>query len=155
MAGILKAIKGDFFFILALIACLLAVYFYLFFPANQKVCVNKKCFFVEMAINKAQWEKGLSGRNFLLASQGMFFVFDQEADYSFWMKNMKMPLDIIFIDKNLTVVAAIKNAQPCQGNYCPDIKTGEKILYVLEIKAGAAEKTGISEGQRVSLSLDK
>ena len=58
---------------------------------------------------------GLGGRESLAKDAGMLFVFDSEAKHSFWMKNVKFPLDIIWLDKNKKVVHFVKNAQPDTG----------------------------------------
>lgn len=107
---------------------------------------------MEMAVNEGQRQRGLAGRDYLSDSQGMLFVFNQEQEYGMWMKNMKIPLDMIFLDKSLSVVSIAENLQPCQERYCPTVSAGQEILYVLEIKAGLAEKEKIKVGQKAEFS---
>ena len=57
--------------------------------------------------------KGLSIKNTLNESEGMLFPFDTPGEYSFWMKDMKFPIDIIWIDSNYKIVYIEKNLQPC------------------------------------------
>lgn len=141
-------IKNNYFFIIALLVCAAAYYFYASSLGNGKICFNDNCFLVELAVNETQWQQGLMGRDFLPESQGMLFIFDQEQEHTMWMKDMSIPLDMVFLDKNLSVVSVAEDVQPCQENYCPLIGTGQKTLYVLEIKAGLAEKEKIKVGQK-------
>ena len=71
-------------------------------PAS-KVMINNHTFSVEIATTSAQQQQGLSGRNSLPQNQGMLFIFKTAGRYAFWMKGMKFPLDIIFINNNKIV----------------------------------------------------
>lgn len=142
-------LKENYLFLFALAICVLALYFYAFSFKSDKVCLNGNCFFVEKAVSDAQREKGLMFRDFLPVNKGMLFVFDKEDYYSMWMKNMKIPLDIIFVDKDLKIIYIARNVQPCLNGYCPSIGASEKSMYVLEINAGLAEKEKIEKGQKV------
>jgi hypothetical protein len=86
----------------------------------------------EIAKNKA---KGLMFREELRENEGMLFTFDEEGIYSFWMKNMKFPIDIIWFDKDFKVVHIEENVQPCTTNYCPTYKSNLPAKYVLEVSA--------------------
>ena len=68
------------------------------------VVVNEQIVFVELAITPQEREKGLMERKVLEDNNGMLFVFSDEGEYSFWMKNMEMSLDIIWIDADGNVV---------------------------------------------------
>jgi len=147
MKTFLAWIKSNYFFVIAFLIVIFLYYFYIFSSNNRKLCINSRCFFVELAVSAAQRETGLMGREFMLADRGMFFIFEEEGEYSFWMKNMKIPLDMVFMDKNLKILSVAKNLEPCRGDFCSLIKAEGKVLYVLEINAGAAEKAGIKKGQ--------
>ena len=151
MKAFLSVIKNNCFFVAALLIGAFSYYFYMFSSDSDKLCVNSKCFFIELAVNESQWKQGLMGRSFLPANKGMLFIFDQEKDYAMWMKNMKIPLDIIFMDKNLNIVSIVENFQPCLKNYCPSVSAGKETMYVLEIGAGLAEEEGIVVGQKAEL----
>lgn len=100
--------------------------------------------------------KGLSGRDSLEISKGMLFVFDKSANYTFWMKDMKFPIDIIWIDENKKVVHIAENASPE-----PDKKDAELTKYtsssvakyILEINAGLSKLHNLQVGDIADFTL--
>jgi len=85
-------------------------------------------------------------RENLPAGTGMLFVFAQEGYHDFWMKNMRFPLDIIWIDKDKEITGIIENAAPCDKD-CRSFGVNEKTKYVLEVNAGFVRENNISVGQ--------
>ncbi len=118
---------------------------------HPQVCFEEKCFQVEVPRTAEEKQQGLMFRENLAENKGMLFIFDESERHSFWMKNTKIPLDMIWIDKNGKVVHIHRNAQPCEGT-CPSITPDEKAKYVLEINAGLAEKYDINENETARLS---
>ncbi|HAH19405.1 MAG: hypothetical protein A2Y00_09785 [Omnitrophica WOR_2 bacterium GWF2_43_52] len=114
-----------------------------------RVCLNDVCVEAEIADIDALRQRGLMYREGLPESKGMLFVFEKEARYSFWMKNMRFPLDIIWIDKDKRIVD-IKTDVPTCNQTCESLTPGDKALYVLEVNAGFAKKNEIKIGDRVS-----
>ena len=114
-----------------------------------QACLAEHCFNVELAENIEDQSRGLMFRESLAADAGMLFVFTEEQQPTFWMKNVLIPLDIIWLDADQRVVAFNENMSPCADNNCPAISPPEKILYVLEVNAGSAEKYGIKVGEEV------
>ena len=123
-------------------------------PEQGQICFGNDCFAVEIASRAKDRQKGLMFREDLEKDKGMLFVFKKEGEYSFWMKNVLMPLDIIWLDKDKKVVHIAENCQPCPQPPCPSIKPGKKAKYVLEINGGLALKKGIKEGDRAELQYD-
>ncbi len=142
-------------FIVLILAVCSGIIFYISSMKKGKVCFNNNCFDVELALSQSQIEKGLMFRNSLGEKQGMLFVFPEQGDYGFWMKNTKIPLDIIWINENSEVAFISENAQICEnGNdLCPVIKPGKNAKYVLEINAFEAEKIGLKQGDKASVSF--
>ena len=101
---------------------------------------------VELAKTQQEIIKGLMYREHLDKDSGMLFVFPDEDYRSFWMKNTLIPLDMIFIAGNGTIVDINKNFQPCKTDYCPSYRSKERAMYVLEVNAGFAEENNINEG---------
>ncbi|MDD3506785.1 MAG: DUF192 domain-containing protein [Sulfurimonas sp.] len=127
------------------------------FPNNpfkkSEVIINNKTFTVGLAKSEKEKMTGLSGRNSLDENSGMLFIFSKKDTYSFWMKEMKFPIDIIFIDTD-KVVDVIQNASiPSTKNVAllPIYKGAQPANYVLEIKAGAAQKNKIKIGDKVTI----
>lgn len=124
------------------------------FIKQSTVTINNQAFIVSVAKTPQEKEVGLSNRASLASGSGMLFQFDGPGFYSFWMKNMKFPIDMIFI-KDKKVVTVLKNLQP------PPSETNTPAVYssdepsdaVLEINAGSAEKYKIKKGDEVKLSL--
>ncbi len=119
-----------------------------------EVCFEKDCFYVELARSSKEKAVGLMFRKELKSDQGMLFVFEKEDSYSFWMKNMKFPLDMIWINKDREVVFIEENVQPCLENRCGKIKPDKKASYVLELIAGKVNEIGIEKGEKVIFDLD-
>lgn len=101
-------------------------------------------------------KKGLSGKESLPLTGGVFFAFENSGSYPFWMKDMKFAIDIIWIDENKRVVYIVHNAPPEPGRdedeltlYRPDSAS----LYVLEINAGLSARYGITVGNTVNFEL--
>ena len=105
---------------------------------------------VELALTGEQKMQGLSGRESLKEKEGMLFVFDIVGKHTFWMKDMKFPIDIIWINgdpDNPQVVYIEKNATP---ESFPKIFGGiADSQYVLEVNAGFSEKNNLKVGDRV------
>jgi uncharacterized protein len=118
------------------------------------VSVNGQVLIADIAATDEQIVKGLSVKNTLAENEAMLFVFDNEAQYTFWMKNMKFPIDIIWIDADKTVVHIEHSLQPCSSDLlCPTYKPVDDSLYVLETVAGFAEKHDIAKGTAVHFEL--
>lgn len=106
-------------------------------------------FQTETARTRQEHEKGLSGRNSLGNDQGMLFMFPKEGVYSFWMKDMKFPIDIIWIGKDATIKGYVAHVKP--DSYPALYQPGERILYALEVPDGFIEKHSIGVGEKVKL----
>ena len=115
---------------------------------EKSVCFAENCFFVEIADTPEKKSQGLMYREKLAENRGMLFIFDKEGNYSFWMKNTLIPLDIIWLNENKEVVFIKNNAQPCQ-NECPAIKPDAEAKYVLEINSGLANKINLNLGDKL------
>lgn len=115
---------------------------------KKTICINGKCFFVEVADSYALREKGLMNRKELDKDSGMFFVFNKYGKYPFWMKNTLIPLDIIWIKDNKIVFIA-ENVQPCKTIICPEVNPNTDANYVLEINAGLSKEFGFKIGDEI------
>lgn len=104
---------------------------------------------VEVADTNAQRLQGLSGRRYLGDYEGMFFIMDTEGYSGFWMKDMYIPLDIIFIDSDGFIVDIHENLQPCVPTSCPTVMSSDVFKYALEVNAGFAESNRVGIGNTV------
>jgi len=108
-------------------------------------------FTVELATTPSQQSRGLMYRESLPVDQGMLFVFDGERSRSFWMKNTRIPLDMIFLDEAFVVVDVKHDVPPCETDPCPSYGS-PPAKYVLEINAGLAREHGIREGSMMRIN---
>lgn len=98
----------------------------------------------EVADTPSERSAGLMNRKFLASDSGMLFVFDEEGERNFWMKNTLIPLDMIFLDKNKEITAIIENATPCYEEPCPLYSS--RGMYVIEVNGGFVGKHNINVG---------
>lgn len=118
------------------------------------VIVNGLVLVADIAATDEQRTKGLSVKDSLAENEAMLFVFDNEGEHTFWMKNMKFPIDIIWIDTDKTVVHTEHNLQPCSSElFCPTYKPNDDSLYVLETIGGFAQRHDIVKGTMVEFDL--
>jgi hypothetical protein len=106
---------------------------------------------VELAETAISQNKGLSGRPSLPSDHGMLFVFDHQSYWSFWMTDMKFPLDIIWFNSTHQVVFLEPNLPPCTAQDCPVITPTFKAMYVLEVNSGFAAAHKIRLGTKFTL----
>jgi uncharacterized membrane protein (UPF0127 family) len=119
-----------------LITTIFVGYFVLQTPKPVRIRIAGVALNIELATTPAQKEKGLSGRASLPSDNGMLFVFDTEGYWSFWMNEMRFPLDIIWFNSDRQVVFFEQGLQPCGPEICRTFTPSEKAMYVLEVNAG-------------------
>ena len=108
---------------------------------------------VDMAVTPEERQQGLSGRETMAQNAGMLFVFEEEQPLQFWMKDMRFPLDIIWIDgrcRLIEVAADVPTPPPNAGNdQIPRVQSPLPAQYVLELNAGEWSRAGLSAGDSV------
>jgi uncharacterized membrane protein (UPF0127 family) len=122
-------------------------------PTPTTVIIGDASFTVELAVTPQQRAQGLSGRPGLAPGTGMLFIFESEGLHSFWMKDMRFPLDMVWISAEHAVVDITEDVLPPDpGQTTSDLPTYmpvEPAQYVLEINAGEAESADIRIGDMV------
>jgi uncharacterized membrane protein (UPF0127 family) len=103
-------------------------------------------FSVEVAATNDERAKGLMFRRELGPREGMLFVFPEQRQLSFWMKNTLIPLDMIFVSREWKVVGIIENATPLSEEARG---VDAESQYVLEFSGGTAARLGIGRGATV------
>ncbi len=116
-------------------------------PAVLRIetAAGEASFSVEVADDDRERSAGLMFRTEMKDDHGMLFVFERTRRLAFWMKNTPMPLDLVFIDASGMVVDVLKGEPFSIAPIGPDAPA----RFVLELKAGTAEKSGIASGDRV------
>jgi len=100
---------------------------------------------VEVADTPAKRERGLMFRKELADGQGMIFLFDEDEEHSFWMKDTLIPLDLIFADSAGRIVGIVAQARPLTL----EPRTGGRARTVLEVPGGWAARNGVRVGDRM------
>jgi uncharacterized membrane protein (UPF0127 family) len=103
---------------------------------------------VRVARTEGQRRRGLMYVQSLPPDDGMLFVFQEDEVQGFWMKNTLIPLDMIFISKDLEVVGVVENAEPMTTE---ERGVDAESRYVLEVNGGYARAKGIGPGTKVEL----
>ena len=101
---------------------------------------------VEVVTTRAEIARGLMYRTYLPYDAGMLFLMGKDAVWSFYMRNTLIPLDMIFIARDLTVAGVFPNAQPCTETLRSIHKPSS---YVLEVNGGWAAAHQITAGAKV------
>lgn len=114
--------------------------------------INNHSFNLEITKTQQEKEIGLSAKKKLEQNAGMLFLFEKPGSYPFWMKNMKFPIDIIFI-RNGRIVTIHKNVKPPKNSNenPPTYNSTEPANTVLEINADLSEKYNFKVGDVVRL----
>lgn len=106
------------------------------------ICFEKNCFDIEIADTPTKRELWLMNRTSMETNRWMLFVFEQEQISSFWMKNTKIPLDIVWLDKKGQIID-IQTGTPCKEDPCPLYTPSGSGLYVLELNAWVSQLIGL------------
>ena len=113
--------------------------------------VGGQRYFVEVADEPDERARGLMFRDELADDAGMLFVWRRAEPRSFWMRNTRIPLDIVYIGPDLRIVAWSLDTPPCRTRRCPGYPSGAPAQYVLEVNAGAMKRLGVAIGDRVRI----
>jgi len=101
---------------------------------------------IEIADRDRDRMVGMMFRSKMEYDKGMLFIFDREEQQSFWMKNTKISLDIMYVNSDFEIVTIYKHTQPYSESPIPSFKPAK---YVIETAAGFCNEFGIKEGQRI------
>jgi hypothetical protein len=108
---------------------------------------------LEIAATDDARERGLMFRDRLDDGGGMLFTLDGPGRPAVWMKNVAIPLDIVWLDADRRVVWIVARAEPCPAEPCPIYEPGADACSVLELAAGFVDRHGVAIGDAVALTL--
>jgi uncharacterized membrane protein (UPF0127 family) len=112
--------------------------------------IGSRTFTLEVADTDATREHGLMKRDAMPPDHGMIFVFDYDAERSFWMKNTRIPLDIIYVNSAGRVVS-IASMKPYDWSPVPSHGAAK---YAIELNVGVASQTGVKPGDILTIPPD-
>ena len=117
-------------------------YFFLFISICQagtvapQVCHLDNCVTVEVVSKQDDLERGLMFRTSMDQNKGMLFVFTDEGNHEFWMKNMHFNLDILWLNRESHIVFIGQDIPACVSAPCPVYTPDQSSVYVLELNSG-------------------
>jgi hypothetical protein len=119
----------------------------------NKLFINNHPITIEIADTDEKRSKGLSNRDSIEQDHGMLFIFPSKGVYYFWMKDMKIPLDFVWIDQD-TVVDLTENISHVNSNSDEIPIFTAKVAFdkVLEINSGDIKRIGINIGDKVKIN---
>ncbi|MBZ5610218.1 MAG: DUF192 domain-containing protein [Acidobacteriia bacterium] len=105
----------------------------------------------ETMITTADLRRGLMFRTSLAPDHGMLFVHPGPGNYPYWMYQILIPLDIIWMDSDHRIIQIVQNAQPCKTdpNQCTQYYCTKPTNFVLELGGGMAKTYGLALGQTI------
>lgn len=118
-------------------------------PATR-MTIGSKQYTLEIADEEEEQRIGLMHRDSMPADHGMIFVFPREEPRSFWMRNTRIPLDIIYLDRNGTVVS-MHRMEPFDLRGTPSDRPAK---YAIELNAGEVAANGVRRGDVLNIPLD-
>jgi uncharacterized protein len=118
-------------------------------PSTMQLETPNGVVVVEVADTPDARSAGLSNRESLAAMDGLLLTWDAPGRHPIWMADMRLPLDLAWIDANGRVIAVLANVPPCPRQPCPlyEPEGTDRSVAVLELRAGVAEHHGIAVGK--------
>jgi uncharacterized protein len=123
---------------------------------QTKVTINNFDLTVYLAMTNEQIIKGLVIKDQLKENEGMLFVYQLPAKYTFSMRGMKFPIDIIWLDNARKVIHIEHSLEPCPSDIdCPKFIPSAAALYVLETVAGFSNRHDVKIGTQIDFHLQQ
>lgn len=113
--------------------------------SRPQLCYNESCLYVQVASTRYKREQWLMYRGSLDENKWLLLDFKQSWIYSVGMRNVSIPLDIIWLDENYTVMYVKSMAPPCVEDPCPVFASPIPAMYILEINSWLADKIWLRE----------
>lgn len=109
----------------------------------------------ELADTPRKRAEGLMYREHLAKNRGMLFTFEQAQPWTFWMKNTKIPLDIVWMNEKKHVIHIAGSVPICTrtDDSCPQYQPNDPAMYVLELGSGEAERLKLEKGSKIQFKL--
>lgn len=123
------------------------------YRSTEVTLPNGKKILAETMRTEMDVMRGMMFRNSLAPDRGMLFIHRAPGEYAYWMYQVRIPLDIIWMNAQGDIVEIYPNAPPCpskSAKECPTFGGHQKALYALELAGGMAEKYGLHVGSHLS-----
>lgn len=145
-------------FVISFTVILVGIYFFIFKTgpalAKKEISLGQNNFTAEIADTFRARAQGLSGHQALGEKEGMLFLFPIKANYSFWMKGMNFPLDIIWITDNKVIGFSENVPTPTSTFDLPLFYPPSNVNSALELNAGSVKRFGINIGDELKIKYE-
>jgi uncharacterized protein len=121
-------------------------------PISAQFAIGNRIVGLEVAETSEQQATGLMYRTTLAGDRGMLFEFNPPQNVRFWMKDVVIPLDMIFV-KDGKVKAILAAVPPCKTTPCPTYGPGISIDRVIELRGGRAKELGLNVGASIDIKF--
>jgi len=121
---------------------------------TTELSLGEGVFKASIALNEAERMKGLSGVTNMPADEALIMAYKYESRWKVWMKDMKIPLDIVWLDQNKKVIYIVKNAVP-EDSTAKTFEPRNVATYVIEFPAGSVKTNSIDIGQVADFKLNE
>lgn len=128
--------------LVAILIGIVTAYILTTFVPTTQVRIGSSVYNLQIADTELELTRGLSGVKEIRGDGGLLMKFDSDNTWGIWMKDMLVPIDIVWLNSDKKVVYIVKNARPEDSTtitYAPKAKA----RYVLELAAGSVQKAGI------------
>ena len=115
----------------------------LVFPV-QKMELKNEMYKLEIADTVKRKKLGLMYRQSLEKNSGMLFVYSRPGNYRIWMKNTLIPLTVIWLDEQATIIDK-KILQPCRSINCPVFGISRPSTFILELHPAEYNRFNIGD----------
>ena len=129
-----------------------ASYYFGYYNQNDETvdaCYKGTCYKLEVADEDSERTRGLMMRTNMDMDEGMLFVFESESQYSFWMKDTLIPLDMVWLNSEKEIVYIYEDAKPCTADPCQIITPSASALYVIEFNSGVVQESAMAIGEKI------
>lgn len=120
--------------------------------SRRRVSVNGRGFTALVADTPLKKMIGLMYRSALRSTECMLFTYNMKGRYGIWMRNMRFPIDILWVDERLKIVDMAENLPACASLGCKVYKPSAPALHFVEFPAGTIRRCRALLGQKISIS---
>ena len=117
---------------------------------TTRLTIGRNTYILEIAQTEHDRDKGLMQRDSMPTDRGMIFIFADETERSFWMRNTRIPLDVLYVD-SVGRIVSIHRMEPYVES---GTKSKGAAKYAIELNAGQAQAAGVLEGQSLQIPAD-
>lgn len=119
--------------------------------AEIDASIAGKAFTLELADDPDERRQGLMGRTELAPGTGMLFDFPPGVTPVIWMRNMHIPLDLVYLDEQAVITHLFERVPPCKSMPCTHYKADRPLRFVIELPAGSIAELGLKVGEKVDV----